>query len=150
MANSLLLFVSNLPIEATEDDLRQLMTTVKVEDIAVTEGGSAVMRVSSIKDVREALTYDTKYLRYKEIQVRRAPADTIIPQKPVRQNLEYETVGALRMRGLPFKVTDEEIIDFFSGYQLIKNSIKYKLDEAGRKSGQVCVLFTTKSESLRA
>jgi len=33
--------------------------------------GVATMKVNSIKDVREALSYDTKYLYYKEIKVRR-------------------------------------------------------------------------------
>jgi len=54
------------------------------------------------------------------------------------------------MRGLPFRATDEDIISFFTGYDLIPTSIKYKLDENGRKSGQACILFSTKSESLRA
>lgn len=63
---------------------------------------------------------------------------------------EYETIGALRMRGLPFRATDEEIEKFFTGYDIMPNSIKYKLDESGRKSGQACIMFNTKSESLRA
>jgi hypothetical protein len=33
---------------------------------------------------------------------------------------------------------------------MIPSSIKYKLDESGRKSGQACVQFQTKSDSLRA
>ena len=39
------------------------------------------------------------------------------------------------MRGLPFKATDVEIYEFFYGYDFIPNRIKFKLDEAGRKSG---------------
>jgi RNA recognition motif-containing protein len=54
------------------------------------------------------------------------------------------------MRGVPFKATDEEILEFFAGYDIIRSSLKFKLDEAGRRSGQVCVLFTSKAESLRA
>lgn len=54
------------------------------------------------------------------------------------------------MRGLPFKATDQEIIQFYSGYDILPASLKYKLDDQGRKSGQACILFSSKSESLRA
>ena len=65
------------------------MTTVKIEvskpifklfilqEIFIREG-CATIKVQNIKDVREALTYDLKYLKYKEVQVRRAPLDTKI------------------------------------------------------------------------
>jgi len=39
------------------------------------------------------------------------------------------------MRGLPFRATDDEVISFFAGYDVITSSLKYKLDESGRKSG---------------
>jgi RNA recognition motif-containing protein len=33
------------------------------------------------------------------------------------------------MRGLPFRATDDEVVDFFSGYNMIPTSIKYKFDD---------------------
>lgn len=54
------------------------------------------------------------------------------------------------MRGLPFRATDDEVIEFFAGYNIIPTSIKYKYDDQGRKSGQACILFQTKEDSLRA
>lgn len=86
--------------------------------------------------------------------MRRAPADTKIPEKyqvqGTKRAAEYEQISAIRMRGLPFKATDDEIENFFTGYNIIPNSIKYKLDENGRKSGQACIMFNTRSEALRA
>jgi heterogeneous nuclear ribonucleoprotein F/H len=55
--------------------------------------------------------------------------------------------GALKMRGLPFRATDDEVVDFFAGYNIIPTSIKYKYDDQGRKSGQACILFHTKEDS---
>ena len=63
--------------------------------------------------------------------MRRAPADTKLPEKILSNGLKHESevIGALRMRGLPFRATDEEVEAFFAGYDLMPNSIKYKLDE---------------------
>lgn len=127
--------MSNIPHEATEDDIRKFMHTIRIEALHISDA-VATMKVSSLKDVGECLTYDTKYLYYKEVQVRRAPSDTIVPVKPPKMlgskqvDSDYDdSYGALRMRGLPFKATDDEIIGFFAGYDIIPTSIKYKLDD---------------------
>lgn len=54
------------------------------------------------------------------------------------------------MRGLPFRATDDEVVEFFAGYNAISTSIKYKFDDQGRKSGQACILFNTKDDLQRA
>lgn len=70
--------MSNLPHETKQDDILKLMYTVGIQQIGIKDG-VATIKVHSQKDVAEALTYDTKYLYYKEIQVRRAGSDTVIP-----------------------------------------------------------------------
>lgn len=70
--------VSNLPCEATEDDLRKFMHTLRIENLTIIDG-VATLKVHSLKDVREAMTYDQKYLYYKEVQVRRTSAETRLP-----------------------------------------------------------------------
>lgn len=109
------------------------MHTIRIENLHISDA-VATMKVSSLKDVNECMTFDTKYLYYKEVQVRRAPADTIVPVKPVKASKQIDSdyddsYGALRMRGLPFKATDDEIVNFFLGYDIISTSIKYKLDD---------------------
>lgn len=83
-----------------------------MQNLTIVEG-VATLKVQSLKDVREAMTYDQKYLYYKEVQVRRASAETQIPVKKTFQSGSTEgseSVGALRLRGLPFRATDDEII----------------------------------------
>jgi RNA recognition motif-containing protein len=93
-------------------------------------------------------SYITK--RYKvsvvksDSKVRRAAPDTRISENVqvsgTGSNMQNEK-GALKMRGLPFRATDDEVVEFFAGYNIIPTSIKYKYDDQGRKSGQACILF---------
>lgn len=70
--------ISNLPVEATEDDLVKFLQGLNIVELGIKDG-ACLVRVRSQKDVREALTFDLKYLYYKEVQVRRAPPDAAIP-----------------------------------------------------------------------
>lgn len=53
----------------------------------------------------------------------------------------------LRLRGLPFRVPDEDVYDFLAGYNVVPGSLKFKFDENGRKSGQAALLFRTKIDA---
>ena len=57
MGQSLFLVVSNLPCEATEDELYKFMHTLNIVNLVINDG-VATMKVQSVKDVREAMTYD--------------------------------------------------------------------------------------------
>lgn len=41
----------------------------------------------------------------------------------------------MRLRGLPFEVTEDEIYSFFDGYGPVVGSLKFKVNENGRRSG---------------
>lgn len=53
----------------------------------------------------------------------------------------------MKLRGLPFWATDDEIYEFLDGYNVVSNSLKYKYDENGRKSGQAAILFLTQQDA---
>jgi len=54
------------------------------------------------------------------------------------------------MRGLPWSITREDIIQFFSGYQIIAEAVNISLDERQRPSGDARVSFATREEAMRA
>ncbi len=58
--------------------------------------------------------------------------------------------GALRLQGLPFKATDEDVAAFFEGYNMVPDSLKYQMNEEGRKTGQAAVLFESTEDAERA
>ena len=77
------------------------------------------------------------------MQIRLANKDSSIGGGPKEQ-------AALRMQGLPFKATDEDIEEFFSGYNMVPGSVKYQQNEEGRKTGHAAVLFESCEDAERA
>lgn len=58
--------------------------------------------------------------------------------------------STIRIRGLPFKVTEQEIMEFFQGFRFIPNSVQIDKDSSGRSSGEGWVTFINSEEAKRA
>ena len=57
---------------------------------------------------------------------------------------------ALRMRGLPWNVSMDDVYFFFSDYKYVKGSAKVGINSQGRKTGEAVVLFKSADEAERA
>lgn len=57
---------------------------------------------------------------------------------------------ALKLRGLPYQVTMEDIKHFFSGYNVVAGSIKIGLNPDGSKTGEGTVLFSSVDDARKA
>ena len=56
---------------------------------------------------------------------------------------ELNYMGIVKMRGLPFEATDNDILDFFGKYNPIPHSLKIGYN-GSRKSGDAVILFPTR------
>lgn len=56
----------------------------------------------------------------------------------------------VKMRGLPFRVTMQEIVSFFEGFDVIPDTINFGWDRMGRPSGEAWISFRTAEEAERA
>lgn len=61
-----------------------------------------------------------------------------------------EHTGFLRMRGLPFSATKEDIFRFFDGYNAVQESIVLTYRNDGRATGEAYVGFATPDDAKRA
>lgn len=61
-----------------------------------------------------------------------------------------EHTGFLRMRGLPFAASKEDIIKFFTGYNPVPDSVVLTYRNDGRATGEAYVGFATPDDSKRA
>lgn len=60
---------------------------------------------------------------------------------------ELNDMGIMKMRGLPFEVTDQEILEFFAKHAPIAQSLRMGYNSEGRKSGEAAILFSTRKEA---
>lgn len=61
-----------------------------------------------------------------------------------------EHTGYLRMRGLPFSSTKEEIVAFFEGYSIIPDSVVLTYRSDGRATGEGYLQFETPDDAKNA
>lgn len=78
------------------------------------------------------------------------PQSAMIPQQ--RPTMEQLVAGrcVVRMSGMPFSATVEDIIEFFRGYVLVPTHSSIVLTPDGRSSGQALAVFGTADEAQRA
>lgn len=53
----------------------------------------------------------------------------------------------LKLKGLPYSTTEQQIVEFFTGYQIKKIAFVYEPD--GRPSGLAFAEFETKEQALQ-
>lgn len=58
--------------------------------------------------------------------------------------------STIRIRGLPFRATEQEIVEFFDGYDVIGDSVHIGMDSSGRPSGEGWVTFQNQEAAKRA
>jgi RNA recognition motif-containing protein len=57
---------------------------------------------------------------------------------------------ALKLQGVPYRATEEECEEFFQDYKLVAGSIKFGLQEDGRKNGYAAALFESEDQASEA
>jgi heterogeneous nuclear ribonucleoprotein F/H len=73
------------------------------------------------------------------------------PQKRTGGGIQVgEHTGFLRMRGLPFSASKEDISTFFEGYNAIPESVVLVYRNDGRATGEAYVGFSSPEDSKRA
>ena len=58
--------------------------------------------------------------------------------------------GALRVGNWPWRITEEEMSAFFEAYNVVPGSVKFHMNEEGRRSGQAAILFSTEEDAEKA
>ncbi|RXN36223.1 G-rich sequence factor 1 [Labeo rohita] len=105
--------------------------------------GKAFIELEHEEDVCKALDLHKHYLgqRFVEVyEVTNKDAEAIL--KATQQVTESD--GVVRLKGLPFSCTEKDIIQFFSGLEIVEDGVTIVLDRKGRNSGDAFVQFATK------
>jgi len=108
--------------------------------------GEALVTLESEDDLMEAEKRHNKHIgsRYVEVFPVR---DSEMVRRAYRGNIDDCIV---RLRGLPYRCSKEEILDFFSGLEIVSNGIVLPMDHQGRHTGDAYVEFVNSETAERS
>jgi len=109
--------------------------------------GEAFVELRSEDDVQAALQQNNEHIgsRYIEVfRVDRNEMEWMIKRagSNMPQSRSHED-AVVKLRGLPFGCTKEEIAHFFSGMEIVPNGIMLPADDQGRNHGEAFVQFAS-------
>lgn len=144
-----------LPWSATEDDVATFFSGCNIRDgpkngIHFTyssdgrPSGECFVELVSLEDMEKALSKRNNFIgkRYVEVfECKNGEMEFTCKRMGQPPDQSHETV--LRLRGLPYNCSKEEIAHFFSGLEIVPNGITITLDEDGKTTGDAFVEFAT-------
>lgn len=158
-----------LPFSTTTEDVLDFLEGVNVvngkEGIYLTEvrpgrpSGECFVEVESQDDVEQALKKDKENMGKRYIEVFSTDRqDMEWALNAMRQSENgfdgipnvSDDMGIVKLRGLPFGCSKEEIIQFFDGLTVAEDGVHLLSDYSGRASGEAFVHFVDKESAQEA
>nr|CAI9705662.1 unnamed protein product [Rangifer tarandus platyrhynchus] len=154
--------VRGLPWSCSADEVQQFFSDCKIQNgvqgirfIYTREGrpsGEAFVELESEDEVKLALKKDRETMGHRYVEVFKSTnveMDWVLkhtgPNSPDTAN-----DGFVRLRGLPFGCSKEEIVQFFSGLEIVPNGITLPVDFQGRSTGEAFVQFASQEIAEKA
>nr|XP_038042234.1 heterogeneous nuclear ribonucleoprotein H isoform X1 [Anas platyrhynchos] len=154
--------VRGLPWSCSTEEVQRFFSDCKILNgalgirfIYTREGrpsGEAFAELESEEDVKLALKKDRETMGHRYVEVFKSnnvEMDWVLkhtgPNSPDTAN-----DGFVRLRGLPFGCSKEEIVQFFSGLEIVPNGITLPVDFQGRSTGEAFVQFASQEIAEKA
>lgn len=155
--------IRGLPWSATDTEIINFLDNVNIvggeQGIHRTftrEGrpsGEAYIEVCSEEDVENGLGKDHQTMGRRYIEVFKSSQKEMeyVLNRSGADRIEHDGGdGVVRLRGLPFQCSKEEIAQFFSGLEIIPNGITIPTNSVGRSSGEAFVQFSNQGYADKA
>ncbi|XP_063817658.1 heterogeneous nuclear ribonucleoprotein H3 isoform X3 [Pseudophryne corroboree] len=156
MSDECIVRVRGLPWSCTREEVLEFFSECSIADgiggIHFTmskEGrpsGEAFIVLDTEDDLKKALEKDRKYMGHRYIEVFKSNNTEMewVLKHNNTGDADAATDGTVRLRGLPFGCSKEEIVQFFSGLRIVPNGITLTMDYQGRSTGEAFVQFASK------
>ncbi|XP_072165119.1 heterogeneous nuclear ribonucleoprotein H2-like [Diadema setosum] len=110
--------------------------------------GECFVEFESEEDLEEAMKKDKKYLQKRYVEVFKSKRSEM--EWVTNRSSGTDNDGLVKLRGLPFSCSKEEIAQFFSGLTIQANGITLPTDYDGRMTGEAFVQFASKDIAEKA
>ncbi|EDO37823.1 predicted protein, partial [Nematostella vectensis] len=155
MDNECVVRARGLPWSATPEDIQNFFKDCNIvggpqNGVHFTFGidgrpsGECFVQFVSEKDVEKALEMNNEHMGKRYIEVFRSKAEEmewVIKRMGPPSDRDQEAV--VKLRGLPYGCSKEEIAQFFTGLEIVPNGITITLDEEGKTTGEGFVEFAS-------
>lgn len=147
-----------LPFSAGEAEIFAFLTGLEVEGVRLCIGpngrhtGEGLVALSSVEMAASALERDRTYMGHRYVEVYPAMADEYLalPEQVSGPSVAQSLTGSvLRMRGLPFSASMQDILHFWVGFGVLRVA-QVPLGPDGRPSGEAYAEFASTDEAARA
>ncbi|KAF2353247.1 RNA recognition motif domain [Trinorchestia longiramus] len=160
MSEDIVLRLRGLPWSTTEEEIVKFFDPVEpaggVDGVHITmsrdgrPSGEAYVELANQDDLPEAEKKHNQHIgrRYVEVfRARRGEMERALNRGKFQDNKDECCV---RLQGLPYGCSKEEILQFFSGLEVVPNGIAQPTDYQGRTTGEAFVQFVDKETAERA
>lgn len=111
----------------------------------------AILALNNLNDQIEALSQSGRYIfNYNIIVDEATPSEWEHAQQTQKVFFSRDEKILVRMRGLPYTVKKEEVLNFFLGYDVVPDSVIIGEMGNGKKTGEGVILFKSEEEAQRA
>ncbi|XP_069774174.1 heterogeneous nuclear ribonucleoprotein H3-like isoform X2 [Narcine bancroftii] len=154
--------IRGLPWSCTADEVLRFFSDCKILNgtagihfTYLREGrpsGEAFVQLETAEDVKCALAKDRESMGHRYIEVFETKATEIdwMLKNANPSQTDSTSDGTVRLRGLPFGCSKEEILQFFTGLEIVPNGITLPVDYQGRSTGEAFVQFSSKEIAEKA
>ncbi|KAM9470143.1 heterogeneous nuclear ribonucleoprotein H isoform 2-T3 [Clarias gariepinus] len=154
--------VRGLPWSCSADEVQRFFSECKIANNGTSihftytrEGrpsGEAFVEFESEEDLKIAVKKDRETMGHRYVEVFKSNSvemDWVLkhtgPNCP-----DTAGDGLVRLRGLPFGCSKEEIVQFFAGLEIVPNGITLPVDFQGRSTGEAFVQFASQDIAEKA
>uniref|UniRef100_A0A4X2LY25 RRM domain-containing protein n=1 Tax=Vombatus ursinus TaxID=29139 RepID=A0A4X2LY25_VOMUR len=154
--------VRGLPWSCSVSDIQHFFSECKIQNeasgihfIYTRDGrpsGEAFIELESEDEVKLALKKDRETMAHRYVEVfksNKVEMDWVLNHTALNC-LDTTSDGYVRLRGLPFSCNKEDIIQFFSGLEIMPNGITLPVDFRGKNSGEAFVQFASQETAEKA
>ncbi|KAL9234778.1 hypothetical protein vseg_009606 [Gypsophila vaccaria] len=159
-----ILRLRGLPYSVRKQDIKNFFKdfTLADDDVHVIynsagrPSGDAFVKFASPQDSKRAMVKDRKTLGSRYVELFPAMQEEMDEATAVRRpneddnNEPVKHTGILKLRGLPFSATKEDVSDFFNGFVLKEDAIHITVNSSGRATGEAFVEFANAEDSEAA